>query len=115
MIIVIVIIIIMVMIIVAAIIIIIIIIIIVIIIIIIVIMLSAPDAPPQELRADGRARKKASGESLGRRLQGDHFVVFSDRLSKAYITNPWAPVKWITAPHRVTMNEIKNQGRKHRA
>ena len=25
--------------------------------------------------------------------------------------NPWAPVKWITGPQRVTIKEIKNQGR----
>ena len=29
----------------------------------------------------------------------------------AYITNPWAPVKWITGPHMVMINQIKNQGR----
>ena len=39
------------------------------------------------------------------------YSIFSERLSKAYITNPRAPVRWITGPHRATLNEIKNQGK----
>ena len=33
--------------------------------------------------------------------------VLSERLSKAYITNPWAPAKCITGPHRVTIDEAR--------
>ena len=36
------------------------------------------------------------------------FCIFSERLSIAYITNPWAPVDETTGPHRVTMKKIKN-------
>ena len=37
--------------------------------------------------------------------------LLSERLSIAYITNPWAPVNEFTGPHRVTINNIKNLGR----
>ena len=38
--------------------------------------------------------------------------LYAQSLSIAYITNPWAPVKWITGPRRVTKNERKSLGRK---
>ena len=43
------------------------------------------------------------------------FVVFlTERLSIAYITNPWAPVKWTTGPHRVTTNYVLVKKKKQR-
>ena len=38
------------------------------------------------------------------------FVFVSERLSIAYITNPWAPMEETTGPRRVTNKQIKNQG-----
>ena len=37
-------------------------------------------------------------------------IWLSEQLSKAYITNPWAPVKWIAGPHRVAIDGIKSRG-----
>ena len=57
----------------------------------------------QRLQAPNRVQRRIDAKTP---RETKCLCFFSERLSIAYITNPWAPVKWITAPHRVTIDEI---------